>query len=460
MSSGAERRRHAVLTAPLWMPSADWSSRSIAERLGVSQSSVSRTWRDGGADDGGAVELRDRLSLRPLALAGALVSARGSWLLLAPASLPAHRPPAPLGERSRRRLRVLRAADAARADLDLRAAADAATERFRGLVERLGAGSESALVIASGPRLLPAGDVDRELVIAGWGRLPELLAGLDEAGCADALADLESRARRWYRTREGAFLWTRQAPPPAEAGAAPIGSAVARSAAERRLADAIVHALRSGMIDGTFTRGDALSERALADRLHCSRARVRAALVMLADEGLVTASSAQSMVVRLPTTSDVVETYAARRALGAIALRATSTWSAGSRAAVHSALADLRERVTQGDVDRAQDLDLRFQRVLAEASGLTRIPAMLEVLSQQVTMFIAVLGVDYAFPAARILEQDTAMVDALERRDTERAIALWRLKMDEGLDYMIGQLDSVRGSRSAPAPAPRSHGGS
>ena len=40
----AEETRHAVLTAPLWMPTATWSSRSIAVALGVSQSSVARTW--------------------------------------------------------------------------------------------------------------------------------------------------------------------------------------------------------------------------------------------------------------------------------------------------------------------------------------------------------------------------------------------------------------------------------
>lgn len=38
-----------MLTAPLWMPTARWSSRSIAAALGVSQSFVTRTWAQSGA---------------------------------------------------------------------------------------------------------------------------------------------------------------------------------------------------------------------------------------------------------------------------------------------------------------------------------------------------------------------------------------------------------------------------
>src|SRR5688572_11493164 len=93
--------RQAVLTAPLWMPSPKWSSRSIADALGVSQSFVARTWRDTMVESDVSAYLDSLLSQKAMKLTGMLIVPSGSCLVLSPATETfALQPLVPLAERT------------------------------------------------------------------------------------------------------------------------------------------------------------------------------------------------------------------------------------------------------------------------------------------------------------------------------------------------------------------------
>ena len=80
-----------------------------------------------------------------------------------------------------------------------------------------------------------------------------------------------------------------------------------------------------------------MTESFLAGRLRTSRGQVRSALRQLERDGLLTATSGRAAVVPIMTAADVIELYAARRALGAIVVRAATRWRPEGRLAYRAA---------------------------------------------------------------------------------------------------------------------------
>jgi DNA-binding GntR family transcriptional regulator len=165
---------------------------------------------------------------------------------------------------------------------------------------------------------------------------------------------------------------------------------------------------------------------------------------LLEGDGLLTVTTGHAAVVPVLTTDDVIETYAARRALGALVVRASLRWSPEERRTVAESLDALEQCASTGDVHLTGDADIAFQNTLAEASGLVRIAPMLEVLADHLRMFIAVMGLDYAYPIGAILRDDRALLEAIDAGDGGVAVELWRVKMDDAATYMLGQLSAVR----------------
>jgi DNA-binding GntR family transcriptional regulator len=424
--------RRAILTAPLWMPTTKWSSRTVATTLGVSQSVVARAWTEGrtGAPPAG------RLSGHDLVPAGLLVTGGYCALALRPVRDAPASPP--MSARTRRRLRSVLAADLVRDRLD--ATGDGTADGFW---RRVGPPA-GLVVVTSAAAPVPAAAEQVSCEDGGWQALLPWLAGVPDRLWAQPAADLEAELRRWHGGAPEPFSWV-----------APAGSAPARtrpSAArprrrvspERALADEIVATIRAGVLEGRFASGDTVTERDLAGRLRTTRGQVRAALRLLESDGLVTATTGHGAVVPVPTIADAIETYAARRALGALMVRAATRWSAAGRQAVLDVLAQIEDCAEREDIDLANRLDMTFQNTLADASGLTRIAPMVQLLSEQVLMFIAVIGIDYAFPIEPILRRDSEIVAAIDDGDGDLAVERWRAKLDEALTYMVDQIGSAR----------------
>lgn len=431
----------AVMTAPLWMPSPNWSSRSIAAELGVSQSFVARLWRAAPAQPRIAAQLDRLLTERPMTLLGMLVAAEGSCILLGPVAFQSPQPHTPLPPRAARRLRTVLAADLVRPTRG-----DSQVDDFWRIAGGGGRPASSVVALTSGDLDVPGAVTGTRVTTAGhgWQELGGSLGRLSAPATADPLVELESRLRRWYTDRAGPFIWLSDGAT-GRSRSSLAATSGQRTGRDRALGDDILGVVRDGLADGTFTGGEEISERAIAHRLHIGRVRVRNALRQLADDGLIAATPHGAMAVRLPAVVDIVELYVARRALGAIALRAASRWTAEGRHEVAQLLEQLQNCADRGDVDRAQAIDLAFQNALARASGLIRIPGMLESLAQQLLMYISVLGVRYSFPPARIAGVDTALFRAVDAKDHDQAVRIWQEKMDDGQRYMLEQTDLLFG---------------
>ncbi len=459
--------RRTVLTAPLWMPTPKWSSRSVADRLGVSQATVARVWADASAGSDLAERLAARIEPTQATLAGLLVGPPGTVVVVRRA-LPipgeAGAVAVPARPRTVRRLRAVVAAGVAgtatvtggggtgevvaAGAIGIPVDTGPRPDRVDVFWERVLAGAPSPVdlaVAASGNVTVPAalrpatvhGDA------SGWTALLPYLAGCREGAIGPPAADLETRLRQWHRSGRGWFSWVADDVEPGPPDAPEESASTRRPSPERALADDVVATIRAGVREGRFAGGDHVTDRYLAERLHTTRGQIRSALRLLERDGLVTAIAGHAAVIPIPTTADVVETYAARRALGVLMVRAATRWTPSGRKAVLAVLEELDRCAVDDDVERANRLDQTFQVALADASGLTRIGPMLGLLSDQILMFIAVIGIRYAFPTEGIVRRDHELFAAVDAGDLDGAVESWRAKMDESASYMLQLLEDA-----------------
>ena len=69
---------------------------------------------------------------------------------------------------------------------------------------------------------------------------------------------------------------------------------------------------------------------------------------------------------------------------------------------------------------------------------------MLQLLAGQLRMFLAVMGLDYAFPIDAILDRDRRIFVAIDAADEQAAVEEWRAKMDDDAAYMLEQVRTTR----------------
>jgi DNA-binding GntR family transcriptional regulator len=119
--------------------------------------------------------------------------------------------------------------------------------------------------------------------------------------------------------------------------------------------------------------------------------------------------------------------------------------------AVAEAMTEIERLAANDDNALCNQADMTFQHALAEASGLTRIGPMLQLLGQQVRMFIAVVGINYAFPIEPIVERNRAILAAIDEGNEELAAQRWREKIDEALAYMLEQVEAAHEVRRVTA---------
>lgn len=380
-----------------------------------------------------------------MVLVGFAVGQTGSCLVFNPsrASRPQSRAGLAIG--SKRRLRAVLATDLLRGNRKDLVVTTESRDLWASL-ESNGHSLSEALVLISGNFAAPPG-VRPAAHFADawhWQKLIAALHPLAEVSAGPLLLVLEWRIRRWYQSGRVSFSWTADRQPSAIPSALSSGAGRAtRPESNNGLGEDILLVLRQGLIDGTFSGESEISLGKLSRVLGVPVRDVRPAVRALTEHGLLTAARADSVVVRIPSLDDVSEAYMARRALGAIVVRAAGRWSPESRSLVQNHLDELRDCVRRNDTTRAHYVDMDFQIALFDASGLSHIPAMLETLTKQAFMHFAVIGASYAFSPKRILENNTEIFESISAGDPRAATLSWQSKMDEGLTYIAHQISTL-----------------
>lgn len=417
-----------------------WSTRALAEHLGVSQSRVARALATTFSGD---QDLAARRAFEPAwTPVEAHFTAHSATIVLSET-----RPSAAPGGTANRSLRI----DAWRAFLLLeltREPGDAqpgdappapAPAPHRPLPEP-----------AAGVRLLRSRDVGQPRhgtqvvhvvhVVDQWGAL---LPGLVEASATlpgTAMAELLHGCRRWADGgRSGELHW--HAPE-----LTPLPPSVRRSTT--------VGALCEQVISGRLAVGRPFTASWLAARADVARPTVRADLVRLNEQGAVSRLGDRRFELATPSGDEVLEVYAARRLLGTLMLR-RSIRTGGDTTAPAAALNRMREVVlSDGTQDQLAVADLGFQDLVAASSGAPRLADLFHGLTDQLRIFLAILGDRYAYAARSALADNEALLQALIDADESAAVGTWSRKMGSATGYMLLRLAPRRpGERRRGRPA-------
>jgi DNA-binding GntR family transcriptional regulator len=215
-------------------------------------------------------------------------------------------------------------------------------------------------------------------------------------------------------------------------------------------------ALRASIISLQRTPGQRLSEAELARELGVSRTPVREAIIQLLAEGLVEVAPQLGSFVSKISLRNVREAQFAREALECAAIRVASEHIDSDAAArLRQNLASQRDAQTSADLEQFYRLDEQFHRELVATSGY---PGISDLLDSSRAHLNRVRRLSLPVPdiMEELIDQHSAVVDALERKDADEAEAALRHHLrgvyrvleplrDAHPDYFVSSTDAANG---------------
>ena len=200
---------------------------------------------------------------------------------------------------------------------------------------------------------------------------------------------------------------------------------------------AVLDALRAAILDGEFAAGQRLVEVDLCERFGCSRFAVRAAIPVLASEGLVELQRHRGARVRVIPLAEAIEITEVRRLLeGLTAARAAERVTAAQAAQLERIIVEMRETVAAAEPLRYSDANARLHGLVRAIAAHQTATGILERLRAQMVRHQFALSLIPGLPAVS-LAQHERIVAAIIGRDAAEA----RAAMEE---HITGVLDALR----------------
>lgn len=182
--------------------------------------------------------------------------------------------------------------------------------------------------------------------------------------------------------------------------------------------------LKDAVISGVYKVGERLLEHDIAEKLQVSRTPVREALRRLESEGLLEALPKQGLVVRGYTDDEIREIYMIREALECLAAEFAAINATDEEIAVLEKYVEEMDELGVGvGTGEAMEVHRRFSEAYNRASHMPTLVRLIESLKEQMVRF---RGVSLSGPERRAVarEEHRGLLDALKKRDPERASAL------------------------------------
>ena len=180
---------------------------------------------------------------------------------------------------------------------------------------------------------------------------------------------------------------------------------------------AVLDALRAAILDGEFAAGQRLVEVDLCERFGCSRFAVRAAIPVLASEGLVELQRHRGARVRVIPLAEAIGITEVRRLLeGLTAARAAERVTPAQAAELEQIIAQMREAVAAAELLRYSDANARLHGLVREIAAHQTATGILERLRAQMVRHQFALSLVPGRPAVS-LAQHERIVAAITARD-------------------------------------------
>src|SRR5262245_2795726 len=221
-------------------------------------------------------------------------------------------------------------------------------------------------------------------------------------------------------------------------GVRPPGGEAANGAREgSSLKERAYAELKRRILSGELASGTFLSERQLSPQLGMSKTPVRAALERLEQEGLVTISPQQGIVVRDLSIHEIADQYEIRAALATFVLRSLAgrlTPAQGERLRANLEAQEANCRAY--DVERGVALDTEFHTLFCEFLGNREILRVMGQLRERIQRVITKVFQINPGRIASSYEEHLAIADAVLRGDAARAVQLIEEHLDCGKQHL------------------------
>ena len=206
--------------------------------------------------------------------------------------------------------------------------------------------------------------------------------------------------------------------------------------------------LREGIANGHFHPNERLVEAAVATRLGVGRTAVRAALVRLDQEGLVTLEPNRGARVRLISDREALEIEEVRATLEAmLARRAASRASATDLRELRQVVVEMRERVEKKDAIGYSDLNARFHQLIWAAADHATASRLVGSLKSQ-SIRLQYQTILRPGRTERSLREHEAIFNALKAHDPDAAEAAMLAHLAEVQETLKWAIEGLRGAPS------------
>ncbi len=218
--------------------------------------------------------------------------------------------------------------------------------------------------------------------------------------------------------------------------------------AARELGQTAYRRLREAIASGQFHPNERLVEATVATRLGVGRTAVRAALVRLDQEGLVTLEPNRGARVRLISDREALEIEEVRATLEAmLARRAASRATPTDIRELRQVVLEMRQRVEKKDAIGYSDLNARFhQRIWAAADHATASRLVGSLKSQSIRLqYQTILRPGRT---DRSLREHEAIFNALKAHDPDGAEEAMLAHLAEVQETLKWAIEGLRGAPS------------
>lgn len=214
-----------------------------------------------------------------------------------------------------------------------------------------------------------------------------------------------------------------------EAGLAPI--------AQTSVSERIYLAIRQEIMRCEIAPGATLDASSIARQFDVSKTPVRDAMQRLAAEGLVAILPRSGYRVAAITFQAVHEILDLRAAIGPHAARQAARYStAADIAALRKIVAEYSAPL---DVGAMQQVARRFHIGIARCSRNKRVVSLTESLFDELERLLR-FAIDFTVKTGEHSDEHTALVDAIEAGDGERAAAIEAAHIKSSREFLIERL--------------------
>jgi DNA-binding GntR family transcriptional regulator len=231
--------------------------------------------------------------------------------------------------------------------------------------------------------------------------------------------------------------------------------AVARALSRSVLADQVKDRILEDILNGHHPPDSRIVETRIARELGTSQAPVREALRGLEALGVVEITPFRGARVRRPSKREIIEAYAVRSTLEALASRlGVPRMTDADLAALAGHLDAMRAAARNGDGHGVAEADARFHGQIVELADngtLERVWRSLEPFSRTY-LTLAVPGADPAWAA----DLHAPILAALEHRDVEEVVGALQRHFDDISENMARRWPDDEVPPTSPSPSPKS----